>query len=219
MFMSIQKRWGGMGRGTQHLLARKVYGSDRIGIVGFGETGFVIARPAEPHAAWLLERSQQLHTKVAGNTNMTDGLRKSVEMLKMTPPGILRRIWLLSDGEANREVDSLWSTVLEARAAFINVNTIGFGDQFDEGVLRRLSAATHRGQFVPVRTLRELTDALVIGSNGDGGPKHHHHRAETTVLCIDLSTSMNGAMEGTTKVTVVEQAVLALLHYKQQCFS
>jgi hypothetical protein len=43
---------------------RKVFGPDRIGIVGFHAKGFVIARPAEPYAAWLQERAQLLHTKI-----------------------------------------------------------------------------------------------------------------------------------------------------------
>ncbi len=199
---------------------RKVYGADRIGLCGFHDRGFVIAKPAEAHAAWLQERGQQLHQKVGGSgTNLTDGLRKAVEMLQRTPRGILRRIWLLTDGYPNREIESMVSVVEAARRSYINVNTIGFGDTYDEDLLRRISGATHNGKFVPVRTLQQLTDALVLSANGNNSRHRPRHQAETTILAIDLSPSMTGSMGGKTKIRVVEEAVLHLLHYKQQCFS
>ena len=122
-----------------------------------------------------------------------------------------------------------------ARDCHVNINTIGFGvrqdgllsrvgqaiglrDGYDEGLLRRIAAATHRGRFVPVSSLRELTRTLTGGS-GRGPGVGAQRRPETTVLVIDLSGSMNEPMEGTTKVHVVEEACLRLLHYKQQMFS
>ena len=196
----------------------KIYGRDRLGMVGYNDRASVIAEPVELYDSRLQSQSQTLHRKVGGSgTNLTDGLRKSVEMLLRTPKGVLRRIWLLTDGYPNREVGSIMSTVRDARQAYINVNTIGFGDEYDEGLLRRISGATHNGKFVPVKTLRQLTDALVLGSNGN--PNRRRHRSETTVLAIDLSPSMTMPMEGKTKIAVVEEAILHLLHYKQQCFA
>ena len=203
---------------------RKIYGADRIGLCGFHDRGFVIAKPAEAHSAWLQERSQQLHTRMDGRgTNLTDGLRKAIELLQRTPKGVLRRIWLLTDGCPNQERDALMSVVAQARRAYININTIGFGDThgdtYDEALLRQISAATHNGKFVPVSTLRQLTDTLVLGSNGKSGQNRHRHRSETSVLAIDLSPSMNLPMGGKSRIQVVEEAALHLLHYKQQCFS
>jgi Mg-chelatase subunit ChlD len=201
---------------SQHL-RRRVNGTDRIAIVGFHDEAMVIAKPAEPHAAWLQERSSRLHEKVTGSwTNMTDGLRKAIQILERTPSGIYRKIWLLTDGYPNRETSYLMQAVEQARQARININCIGFGDKYDEELLRRISGATHNGKFVPVQTLRELTDALVLSS---GNRNQHHHRAETCVLTIDLSVSMLDSMEGKRKIDIVEQAILQLLHYKQQCFS
>ncbi|RJP34727.1 MAG: VWA domain-containing protein [Candidatus Omnitrophota bacterium] len=199
---------------------KKVYGSDRIGIVGFHDRGFVIAKPAEPHAAWLQQRSQTLHEKIGGCTNITDGLRQSLELIKKVPKGILRRIWLLSDGHPNIETDSLNAIVDEARQAYCNINTIGFGNpnNYDENLLRNIASSTHNGKFVPVTTLRQLTDALI--RSGDGRQRtRHHHRSETTILAIDLSYSMRESMENTTKIAVVETAVMQLLLYKQRCFA
>ncbi|HEY6945393.1 MAG TPA: hypothetical protein VI431_09670, partial [Candidatus Acidoferrum sp.] len=63
-----------------------------------------------------------------------------------------------------------------------------------------------------------LTDALV--STADGQPAtYHRHRAETTVIAVDLSGSMTSPMEGRRKIEVVEQALMQLLLYKQRCFS
>ena len=100
----------------------------------------------------------------------------------------------------------------------IRINTIGFGDQYDEALLCRISLAT-RGRFVPVKTLRQLTEALVRAVGNDTGPNRRRHQAETSVLAIDLSASMTEPMEGQSKVAVVEAAVLQLLHYKQKCWS
>ena len=210
----------GKGSDNSHARpARKVFGSDRIGIVVFATEGSVIARPAEPRSAWLLERSKKLHERVGGRTNMTDGLRKAVEMLKLTPPGILRRCWLLSDGEPNEEESTLMDVVAEASDAWININCIGFGDSYNEALLRQIAGATHNGRFVSVRSLRELTEALICRVNGTSVKTRFHHRAETTVLAIDLSGSMKGPMEGKTKVQVVEEAIVRLLHWKAECFA
>jgi uncharacterized protein with von Willebrand factor type A (vWA) domain len=197
----------------------KAYGADRIGLVGFNDRGFVIAKPAEAHAAWLQERVRQLHQRVSGSyTNIADGLRKSLDLLRQSPPSRLRRLWLLSDGEANFEVSAIMPTVEQLRRERVNINCIGFGDAYDAALLSRISAATHNGKVIPVRTLRGLTDALLLGTGGRGA-SHYRGRAETTVLCLDLSPSMTGAMDDRRKVEVVEEAVLALLLYKQRNFS
>ena len=202
-------------------------GPDKIGIVGFNDRGFIISEPARAHEHTLQEQSQTLHQFVSGVTNMTDGLRKGVEMCERAPRFALRRIWLLSDGYPNRETDGLMAMVERAKNSYVNINTIGFGDTYDEALLRQIADCTHNGKFVPVNSLRELTDALV--AHGNNGKKKtrlkakrrdgYNRRMETTVLVIDLSGSMLDAMNGKTKVKVVEEAILHLLHYKQQLFS
>lgn len=206
----------------QPQVPRKIYGADRVGIVGFNDNGFVIAPPTEPYSASLQMRSRNLHRSVRGSyTNIADGLRKSVSLLRQAPPGALRRIWLLTDGYPNRETDQILPLVRRARQSRININTIGFGNQFDEVLLRRIAGATHNGKFFRVKTLRDLTKALVRGEKGntEGGPNRHHQRQEYTVLCLDLSGSMVNPMGGQRKIEVVEESVLSLLHFKQKCFS
>lgn len=194
------------------------YGTDRIGLVGFHDRGFVIARFAEPFVPWLQERTLQLHARIGGaSTNLTDGLRKAVSLLSQAPAGALRRAWLLTDGYPNRETDQLYRVADDARRAYINVNTVGFGDRYDADLLRRISGMTHNGKFVPVSTLQALTDALTLAGRPSGSSRQH--RMEFTVFAIDLSGSMLDAMDGKRKIEIMEQAILYLLHYKQQCFA
>lgn len=198
--------------------APKKFGPDRVALVGFHEKGFVIARPAPPHADWLQARIGRLPYQLGTATNLTDGLRTAVKVCQKTPPGILRRIWLLSDGYPNRQQDRIDTVLAAAHQARVNVNTIGFGDEYDGRLLRRISQSTHNGKFVAVRTMRELTAALVK-SGPNQGRRRGRRQAETTVIAVDLSYSMLERMEGKPKIQVVQDVLLQLLHYKQQCFS
>ncbi|MBT5536759.1 VWA domain-containing protein [Candidatus Poribacteria bacterium] len=205
-------------RRQQHAYG-KVHAPDRVGLVLFHHRGFVHSRPAAPHDARLLHRSQQLHGMVSGyGTNITDGLRKGLDLHRRTPPGVLRRIWLLSDGKPNVETERLHGEVRRARSERVNVNTIGFGDEYDGRLLRGISRGTHNGKFVPVGSLRALTNALV-SSNARKMQRNRHHRSETTILVIDISGSMVNPMGRRTKIQVVEEAILHLLNYKQRMFS
>lgn len=199
---------------------RIITGSDQIAFVGFHDRAFVVSALAKPGEPKLQQRALQLHAKVSGSgTNIADGLRKSIALLKNSPRGVLKRIWLLSDGEPNIEVNSIFPVLADARRNYINVNTIGFGDSFDENLLRRMAKETHNGRFFSVRNLRQLTAVLLADAKKNPVATRRRHRAENTVLTIDCSPSMNSGMENTTKIRVVEEAVLQLLLYKQRLFS
>lgn len=88
--------------------------TDLVDLVGFHDRGFLVAKPAEPHAHWLQERVASLPGRVSGmSTNITDGLRKGLELLEKSPKTRLRRIWLLTDGKPNREHNKLMRVVAE----------------------------------------------------------------------------------------------------------
>lgn len=176
----------------------------------------MITRPVMPFSPGLIDRSQTLHRRLGGLTNITDGLRQSLNLLLTTPPGAYRKIWLLSDGEPNVETEALFSIVSACEEARININTIGFGNAFDEGLLREIAGATRQGKFVSVQSLRELS--LVLAETRPQRPRQPHRR-ETTVLAIDCSYSMREPMGGRRKIEVVEEAILHLLHFKQRLFS
>jgi uncharacterized protein YegL len=213
---SRRSRW------PQSEYAYKLASPDQIGIVGFHDSAFVVARPIVAHDTALQQRSQQLHARIGGtHTNITDALRKSVDLLRNAPPGMLRRIWLLTDGYPNREHHDIMGIVQQAREAHINVNTIGFGDTFDQALLQKIAHATHNGKFVSVQGLRQLSDALVTTAPPRRSAPFYvcRRRPETTIIAVDLSVSMREPMEGRTKILVVEQALMQLLLYKQKCFS
>jgi Mg-chelatase subunit ChlD len=207
-----------------HLQAQhgKFFGTDKIGLVGFHDCGFPVAMPAEPFAPWLHERVNKLPSKVGGShTNIADGLRKSLDILAKSPPGALKRVWLLSDGHPNLEVDAILRQAERARDAWINVNTIGFGDPggYDENLLRAISSRTHNGKFIPVQSLRELSAALITNAPSSNRVQRRRHRAEYTILAVDCSGSMTSPMEGRTRIEVVREAVFHLLNWKQKNFA
>lgn len=191
---------------------------DVIGLCGFHGQGFMISRPRQPHDATLLQACQTLHSRVSGfGTNISAGLQQGIDLLKPTPRNRLRRLWLLSDGYPNIDTSSILPLASQAKANYININTIGFGNDFDEALLRRISGATHNGKFISVQTLQQLNDALVQGSKGR--TRNHNYRPETTIFSIDLSPSMYERMGDKTKIQVVEEALIHLLNFKQHCFS
>jgi Mg-chelatase subunit ChlD len=200
--------------------AVKNHHNDLVGLVGFHDQGFIVAKPAEPHAHWLQERVASLPKRVSGeSTNMTDGLRKGLQLLEKTPRNRYRRIWLLTDGKNRREQDKLMSIVAHARRLHVNINTIGFGNPgsiyYDPDMLKKISGATHNGRFVPVSSLRQLSKALKGGARFGLG----NRKAETTVLVIDCSGSMTQPMGNQQRIEVVVEAITHLLHYKQKCFT
>lgn len=197
----------------------KTYGADRIGLVIFHDTARIIASPAEPHDHSLQERVCALPGLVGGSgTNLTAGIRSAMQLAMQSPAGCLRRIWLLTDGKPNIEENGLWTAVEDARKCRININTIGFGDpgsrDYDPELLERIAKATHNGRFIPVDSLRSLSEALKK-NNG----QNRHHRREVTVMAIDCSPSMGWPMEKKQRIEVVVEALMHLLRYKQKCFA
>jgi len=197
----------------------RAFGPDLVGLVGFHTTSFALVPPCSAFDHRLQVAVGNLPSYSSGGTNLTAGLRQGLALLGQSPPGYLRRLWLLTDGYPNVEVDGIFAAVADARADWVNVNTIGFGDSYDRGLLERIAAGTHRGLFVQVHFLRELTDALLTDQRPARVGSRWYHRAEVTVLALDLSPSMLEPMDGRTKLAVVQEAVTRLLAYKQRCFS
>jgi Mg-chelatase subunit ChlD len=197
----------------------RAYGSDQVGLVGFNTTGFALVPPCTAFDCRLQQAVAALPSHCAGGTNLTAGMRLSLALLRQAPIGYLRRMWLLTDGYPNVDVDGIVPAVTAARAEQVNINTIGFGDSYDRSLLERIAAGTHRGRFVPVQSLRELTYGLLADHRPARAGGRWHHRAEVTVLALDLSPSMLEPMEGRTKLAVVQEAVTRLLAFKQRCFS
>jgi hypothetical protein len=132
---------------------------------------------------------------------------------------MLRRVWLLSDGIPNPRSSAVLDLAKDAYRLHCNVNCIGFGDprNFDEELLRRISATTHRGKYVSARSLEQLRETLV--QSDPGVHRRRHHRAEMSVWAIDLSGSMTNPMGKARKIDAVQEALMNLLYYKQRLFA
>ena len=203
----------------------RIMGPDLIGLVGFNDQGFVISPLASISSPILLERVRSMEGRIQGmHTNVSDGLQKAVNLLRNTPSGMLRRIWLLSDGRPNpdnaQEREKIMRIVRQAREHWININTIGFGESrnFDIGLLSRIASGTHNGRYVAVKTPRKL--AMALSHTPRRGLITKAHRAEATIYAIDCSGSMVlESMEARTKISVVKDTLAQLIYHKQSMFS
>jgi len=205
----------GTPRTNRPTKGQKRYFPHNVGIVGFHDFGFPVAKLAEPFAPWIYERSQQLHNKVRGSsTNLTDGLRKSIAMLQRRAPGMALSIFALTDGLANAETDKLYEVVADAKQQGIKIYSIGFGPDADVVFLRRIAEATG-GWFNSPQSLRDLSAALV--ATGQETVRRSRGHTSAMVLAIDCSGSMVGQCEGgSTKIQAVERSIVDLINWYQR---
>lgn len=153
-----------------------------------------------------------------GSTNIAAGLALANDLLARQPAGLLRRIWLLSDGFPYPTEQPIDAEVARARAARTNINTVGIGDPggYDRALLERIAAGTHNGRFAEADTIARL-DALMARA---AGPRPlGSHRGEATVFVIDASSSMTEPMGQARRIDAVATAMLGLLRFKQARWS
>lgn len=203
---------------SQH--SRGIRCPDMLALVAFSEKATVLSSFVGAFDAGFAGAVQKLPeaARHGGMTNMTAGLRAANDMISRMPRGLRKRIWCLSDGGANAEVEGLWREVNRAVSQWTNINTIGFGNrgEFDEDLLKRIAAATHNGRYFEATTVAALGQAFRRGS---GHPRPNGHRGEATVFVIDASASMTDAMEGSTRIEVVRNAMNDLVRWKQANWS
>jgi hypothetical protein len=184
-----------------------------FGLVGFHERGFIIARPTSPYAPWLHERITTLHQRLGGMSNMTDGLRQAFDLLATMPPGIRRTVWLLCGGTPNRELRSLFAVVGLCRQARIGIHTVGLGRDYDAALLGEIAGFSHRGSHHSAADERSLAPILTTPASADGEP-----HGEATIAVVDCSYAMSGRIRRHSKIGVVEDALLDLIHQqKRRC--
>lgn len=194
-----------------------VYGGDLLALVAFGGKASVLSRPVSAYNPTLLRRVDQLPQVISSYTNLTDGLRLSINELLPLHPGLDREIWALSDGQDNVEEDGLFAQVARANANRITINVIGlgFGAEIDPSRLKAVAAGTRNGKYLSVDTARELGEVVKRMA-----PSHRRHRARVTVFCVDVSPSMeNDYMDAKRKIDVVRETMFDLIRYKQKMWS
>jgi Mg-chelatase subunit ChlD len=193
---------------------------DQIALVGFATRAHILATPAPAAAATILDAIRNKLTNssngIGGSTNIAAGLRLANGLLLKAPCGFRKRVWLLSDGQPNEEENEIFPQVNALRASWTNLNTIAFGYDADEDLLRRMAAATHNGHFFKVSDVATLSAAFA-------GVRQRQNsiasKPEMTVYVIDQSGSMGDHCGLQRKIDVVAEALANLVHQKKQLYS
>lgn len=162
---------------------------DVLGIIAFSDE----ARPVLPLVSVIAPEtlSAPLQLNANGNTNTTAALRMANKWLSRLPKHIVRRVTLISDGEPNRETDSLNQTVSMMRANYITIDSIYCGTSpTGAEVLRNISASTVGGHFHTATSFQALSDLVTSAA------ARLHRRQGATVILVDTSTSMEESMPG-----------------------
>lgn len=192
---------------------------DMMALVAFDHQARVVSPFAGTFDPAFAAATQTLPSLVErGQTNMAAGLALANRLLAAQPAGLLRRIWLLTDGHPNPPDQPIWEEVEKARQQRTNINTVGFGnpEAYDAALLGRIAAATHNGRFAAAGDLAGLNAAF----RGPSGPRRPgSHRGEATVFVIDVSGSMANPMGQQRAIDVVASAMIELIRYKQRRWS
>jgi len=121
------------------------------GLVGFGDTAFTYQHLTFQFGL-ILSQGEMLHPE--GMTNITAGLREGLQMMsgKFAEK---KRMILLSDGQANVEVDRIDHYLSLCREGGVVVDTISFGESADKVRLRDIAQKTG-GIFSDADSVEEL---------------------------------------------------------------
>ena len=121
------------------------------GLVGFGDAASTYQQLTFQFGL-ILSQGEMLHPE--GMTNLTAGLREGLEMMggKFAEK---KRMILLSDGQANVEVDRLNQYLSLCRERGVIVDTISFGTSADKVRLRDIAQKTG-GIFSDADSVEEL---------------------------------------------------------------
>jgi len=132
------------------LLVRRLAPADVVSVVAYDDEVTVVAPPttgsSEPD---LAARIARIHS--GGMTNLSGGWlrgREFVSQRRETQP--VNRVLLLTDGLANvgiTEPDQLVSMCQSAKHAGVTTTTIGFGEDYDEQLLRAMADAGGGGTY------------------------------------------------------------------------
>ena len=125
-------------------LIRRLHPSDRIGVVLFDDVVETLSDPVTgADQGGLL--NDLARVDVRGSTNLSGGwLRGRDQMASLPNLGSIRRVLLLTDGQANCGItDHARLAALSglARAQGISTSAIGFGDDYDEELLKAMADA------------------------------------------------------------------------------
>lgn len=131
-------------RAAAATVARRMHPDDRLGVVVFDDAVDTLAVPATgAEQPGLLDGLTQVQP--GGSTNLSGGWLRGEQLLHaLAGEGRSTRLLLLTDGHANAGVvdpAQLKALAGSARARGITTSTIGFGEDYDEDLLRGMADA------------------------------------------------------------------------------
>lgn len=181
-----------------------------IGLVGYNERAYPIAKLADPHAPWVTERMASLATRPRRGslTNITHAITLSMEMLERRKDAI-REIFLVTDGKANVDVAGLPAAVRSAQNSRVRIHACGMGYGFDGAQLHAIAGPTG-GRVIIARDLRAV--AMNLRGVGQAVVNQSRGKQSALVVAIDTSGSMDEKVaDGRTKLEACAEAVQHLL--------
>ncbi|MCU0622242.1 MAG: VWA domain-containing protein [Gemmatimonadaceae bacterium] len=131
-------------RTAARTVAQRMHPDDRLGVVLFDHDVQTLAEPnTAAHQPDLLERL--VHVTARGSTNLSGGWLRGEQLLHaLAGEGRTTRLVLLTDGHANQGIvdpAQLRALAAGARARGVTTSTVGFGEGYDEDLLRGLADA------------------------------------------------------------------------------
>jgi len=157
-----------------------------VGIVGYHETAFVRAHLSDVNSPTLLDRIEDLPSRIGHGNNLAAALRLAIDLLGRKDNRYFRRIWLFTDGNTSSSQDELLQLADQASEAFVNINAIPVGHSYNDSLLESIVRRTHNGKYISPISFLQKTDA-VVSTDYRRPSSSDHHRCEAAILCIDLS--------------------------------
>jgi uncharacterized protein YegL len=131
----------------------------------------------------------------AGSTQLDLGLQRAYTMLANMDKSLIKRVCVISDGEATCNLSALLAIAQKCKRANIRIDTAAIGNS-GEPILRAISKASAGGEFQHAKQFASLERAVIQCT-----PKNHlHRRRGATVLLLDGSASMNGSFGGQSRI-------------------
>lgn len=145
------------------LLVRQLAPTDTLSVVVYDNhvTTIVDAQPCDDPGA-IIKKIQAI--KPGGATNLHGGWERGCELAKKSERDAVRRVLLLTDGQANVGVTDPKKLIAESREQAgdgVITTTLGFGRDFQEDLLIGMAEAG-RGNFYYIETPEDATQVFLI---------------------------------------------------------
>lgn len=149
-------------------LVDRLSAEDRICVVAYADDARVLVPPTQVVDRERI-RARLLEVQAGGSTNLSAGWSLGAALLlDGSVPGALRRVLLLTDGNANlgvTEKDDLVDIARQLRRDGVDTTCLGFGEDFNEDHLVAVAQAGG-GRFHYLRTTDEVSAAF-LGEFGE----------------------------------------------------